>query len=313
MKKNIILLHSSLDNQRWVARASRDAVAAALVEDTYAIDSIEITPRGWERDGQTVDIDQALLLADYAWIAGHGHYTEDGQVQQILESHRVPYNGSDAMVSRVCFDKHAAKELLQRKGYQTPVWTHYSLDQDPHALSDEIFQNNPQPCIIKPRTGGSSLGTALARSKQQVTQALEQAREHTKEIIVEEYIDGRELTVGVVEGLREQRYCVLPAVEIFSRNSIFDYQAKHQGASENVCPADLAETPRNELAELSQRIFKDFQLRNYARIDYIVHPTRGMYVLEINTLPDLSPRSLISQELAAIGSSVKELVGCCME
>jgi D-alanine-D-alanine ligase len=275
----------------------------------YGILSIEITPEEhWLRHRQEVDPDQALLWADYAWIAGHGTYMEDGTLQRILDDHRVPYNGSDAMSSRIAFSKAATKELLEKHNIKTPIYERYNLkDTTDKALAERIFHDVPQPCIVKPNRGGSSFGISIAYTFDDIKAVISYARQaDIEEILVEEYVGACEATVGVIENFRDTEVYALPAVEIVPAKEFFDYEAKYEGAVEEICPAQFSDETKRELERLAVEVHQLLELDDYSRTDFIIHPTRGIFVLEVNTLPGMTETSLFPQELEAVGMSLAD-------
>lgn len=309
MKTHLVIFYGGADGEREVSIKSHDAIVGVLGESDYEIHSIEITPKEqWLRRGQEVDPEQALLWADYAWIAGHGKYMEDGTVQRILDDHRVPYNGSDAMSSRIAFSKAATKEVLEKHDIKTPIYERYSLkDTTDKALAEQIFHDVPQPCIIKPNRGGSSCGVSIAHTFEDIKAAIVRAQAaDTDEIIAEEYMGACEATVGVLEDFRDSEYYALPAVEIVPTKEFFDYQAKYEGAVEEICPARFSDEQKQELERLAVEVHRILELDDYSRTDFIIHPTRGIFVLEVNTLPGMTETSLFPQELEAVGMTLEE-------
>jgi len=309
MQKHITIFYGGVDNEVSVSQESFKTVLGFFADrDEYIVDSVEIHPdMSWTREGEVISQEAALQWTDFAWIAMHGAYGEDGTLQKILESHRVPYNGADSLWSRICFSKSATKELFEKMNIKTPASAVHDLqDATLSSLADEIFQNFPQPCVIKPNTGGSSFGVAIVDNKSEIEQALKKAKAITDTVIIEEYIKGTEATVGVVNGLRDQDIYSLPPVEIIPESEFFDYDAKYNGAVNEICPASFSDELKKELQDLAVRIHTELHLSDYSRTDFIIHPERGVYVLEVNTLPGMTNESLLPKELQATGVDLDE-------
>ncbi|MFW0871103.1 MAG: D-alanine--D-alanine ligase family protein [Patescibacteria group bacterium] len=309
MKPQLIIFYGGVDQEREVSLKSYDAITRALEGADYNIQSIEVTPEAkWLRDGKEVEVGQALLWADYAWIAGHGTYMEDGTLQRILDEHRVPYNGSDAISSQIAFSKGATKDLFEKHGIKTPTYKRYDTKgSKAKSIAEHIFRDIPQPCVIKPDRGGSSLGVSIAHTFEETLSAIEQAIEiGARHILAEEYIGNCEATVGVVQGMRDIEYYALPAVEIVPSKEFFDYEAKYEGAVEEICPSSFSDEVKQELEALAIRVHQILGLDDYSRTDFIIHPSRGIFVLEVNTLPGMANTSLLPQELEAVGITLQE-------
>lgn len=316
MKKNITIFYGGVDDERTVSQQSYLTVVNNIDTDQYNIDSIEIMTDGsWTQNNETVEPEQALLFTDYAWIAGHGEYMEDGQLQKILEDHRVPFNGCDSLTSQICFSKSATKDLFKSKNIPTPVWqTHNIAETSSEQLADELFQNFPQPCVIKPDRGGSSFGVSIARTKQEISDAIERAREFTDTIIVEEYISGTPATVGIIENFRDHEYYVLPPLEIvLGSKHLFDAETKHEAREYSICPASFNAETKSKIEQIALHIHRELELQDYSRSDFIIHPERGVYALEVNTLPGTTSNSSLIQELEAIGSNTQEFIESVIE
>jgi D-alanine-D-alanine ligase len=179
---------------------------------------------------------------------------------------------------------------------------------DREGLSKEIFTTFVFPAVVKPASSGSSVGVSIVRTHPELFDALLLASEHGDTIVIEEYIPGIEATCGVIEGFRGHDLYVLPPVEIRPHNGFFDYQAKYEGKSQEIVPATFSESLKKDLEALAQKVHHVLGLRHYSRSDFIIHPRRGIYVLETNTLPGLTPESLVPKALRAVGSDVHELV-----
>ena len=237
--------------------------------------------------------------ADIVFLGLHGQDGEDGRVQAALELLGVPYTGSGYLASAVAMDKAVAKRIMTAEGVPTPRWgvLRYEAEE-----ADRLARELPMPCVVKCTTGGSSLGVFLPEDRDGLRDALLQVRRFGGEVIWEERIYGRELTVAVL-GER-----VLPAVETTPAGKDFDYAAKYQkGGAKEVCPAPLTEAEAAAAGELALRAHKALGLQVYSRTDMILDKDGKLWCLEANSLPGMTPTSFVPQEAAAAGMSYAEL------
>ncbi|PID75081.1 MAG: D-alanine--D-alanine ligase [Deltaproteobacteria bacterium] len=236
---------------------------------------------------------------DFAFILLHGLRGEDGTVQGFLDLLRIPYQGSGVLGSAVAMDKNLAKEIYQMHGLPVADWLVLGRKQeyDPDALAERFGF----PVVVKPVREGSSLGLTLAQRKEQLVQGIDKALQIDDEVMVERYIPGKELTVGVLGNAQLQ---ALPVVEIVPGDdfAFFDYEAKYKpGASEEVCPARIPEEVRLAAQEYAIKAHRALRLRGYSRTDMIVSEDEELFLLETNTIPGMTPTSLMPQAAKAFG------------
>jgi D-alanine-D-alanine ligase len=245
-------------------------------------------------DIQGTDFDLPPNL-DVAFIALHGTFGEDGQVQRILEERGVRYTGSDPDASARAFDKVAAKELFVTAGIPTPEYVVVNGNLSPAAAMK-------YPVVVKPARQGSSVGVTIVRDQAGLQAACAKAREFDESVIVERFIRGRELTVGIL-GTRP-----LPIVEIISKNEFFDYQAKYQvGGAEEIVPAPLDSTLAAKVHLLAQLAHQQLGCRDLSRVDLMLSDNRDLYVLEVNTIPGMTATSLLPKAADKAGLSMQDL------
>lgn len=329
------VLRGGPSDEYEVSLKSGAAVLAALTHerftDRYAVRDILIARDGtWHISGVPIEPQRAFAQADVFVNALHGTYGEDGKLQAILDNHGVAYTGSRALASAVGMNKALTKKVFKQHGIKTP--SHILVeDLDPAEL-DEIMISRiarrilgvfPLPAVVKPATSGSSVGISIVHSIGDLEPALREALrycdpEHTL-VIIEEFIAGREATVGVIDHFRGERFYALPAVEIRHGREFFDYEAKYSDvhavdtagkriAAEEIVPGHFSVKEKAELEQLARDIHAALGLRHYSRSDFIVSPRRGIYALEVNTLPGLTTASLIPKALAAVGSSLPDFL-----
>lgn len=249
---------------------------------------------------------EACRMADAVFLGLHGECGEDGRVQAVFDLLGIPYTGSGYLASGMAMNKDITKQVMERSGVLTAPWRalRYKKEDIPR-LTDEL----PLPAAVKTINGGSSLGLALPETRKELRRALEEMLAYGGHVIVEKKIKGRDLTVGVLG----DRY--LPAVEMISRNgSYFDYAAKYQaGQSLEVCPAPITPEQQRTIGEAALRLHRALGLRAYSRTDFILDEDGRAWCLEINTLPGMTPGSLLPKEAAAVGISYPELCGKILE
>jgi D-alanine-D-alanine ligase len=259
--------------------------------------------------GRPVYPEQALEQVDVAFNALHGHYGEDGQVQHLLEQLAIPFTGSGSLGSAVAMNKLLAKERVKKAGIKTAFHIVLVPDRDAEVLAKEIFRSFPSPWVIKPASSGSSVGMTLARSFEELVDGIAEAFEHSEKVFIEDYVRGREATVGVIEGFRDEDVYALPPIEIIpaTNRAFFDYEAKYAGESQEICPGNFTMEEKRELERLAKLVHTELDLRHYSRSDFIINPA-GIYFLEVNTLPGLTESSLVPKAVHAVGSSLPEFL-----
>ena len=279
-------------------------------DDRYDPKDIFIDQQGnWHMNGIALKPEDVISRIDVAFNALHGSYGEDGKIQSFFEIHGTPFTGSGSLGSAVGMNKALAKKVFASHGIKTPYWKEVrssDIASDADGLARDLFHTFPIPAIVKPVSSGSSVGVSVARTHAELVGALIDAAKHGESVIVEELIPGIEATCGVVQGFRGHELYALPPVEIRPHSGFFDYQAKYEGKSQEIVPATFSQKVKASIEELAQQIHRSLGLRHYSRSDFIVSPRRGIYVLEVNTLPGLTSESLLPKSLRAIGSDVHE-------
>lgn len=277
--------------------------------DAYRTVDIFIDRNGvWHVRGVPVSPEKALLGVDVVWNALHGQYGEDGVVQRVLSRIGIPYTGSGAYASALAMNKAFTKEMLQKVEMRVPQSVLLSVSPTLESEVLNAFRSLPQPSVIKPVFSGSSLGITIARSYEELIKGVRNAFQYSSRVMVEEYIEGREATVGVVEAIRGENEYVLPLIEIVSPHDFYDYEAKYNSERTLLqCPGNFSKSERDSLKEAARLAHRTLGLRHYSRSDFIVSP-RGVFFLETNTLPGLTRHSNIPTALGAAGISMKEFV-----
>ncbi|SMC36149.1 D-alanine--D-alanine ligase family protein [Papillibacter cinnamivorans] len=245
------------------------------------------------------DVIRVCSMADIVFLALHGGCGEDGRLQAAFDLIGIPYTGSGYLGSAIAMDKDLTKRIVQYKGVLTPRW--YTLDYEEQDIP-AIVERTALPCVVKVVGGGSSIGVALPKTPEELEAALRDFLKFGGRIIVEQYIRGREFSVGVLEET------ALQPIEIIPKEGFYDYKNKYQpGLTTEICPADIPDQIRARLMSAALAVHRAIQLNVYSRSDFILDEGGDPYFLEVNTLPGMTPTSLIPQMARVAGYSYEEL------
>ena len=290
-KLRLALIAGGVSAEREVSLRGAAGVEQALNRDRYEV--VRYDPA---TDLARIAADAANI--DAAFILLHGVHGEDGTIQGFLDLLGIPYQGAGVLGSALAMDKNLAKVMYRLAGLPVAPW----VMVEPGDLRDSgrIESAVGLPCVVKPVRQGSSIGMSIVRTRDQLPAALELALRHDGEVMVEAFLKGRELTAGV---LGNSELTALPLIEIIpdSRYDFFNYEAKYQpGATREVCPAPVSETVRARAQDYALRAHRSLQLRGYSRTDMIL-VGEELYLLETNTIPGMTPTSLLPQAAAEAG------------
>jgi len=243
---------------------------------------------------------------DLVFLALHGGAGEDGTIQALLDLAGKKYTGSGVLASAVAMNKAFTKRILRGEGIPTPRWELFNIKSPAdieHGIATLAEHSGLKlPVIIKPNNSGSTIGLSLIRHDREIATALKKASEISREVLVEEYIKGREITASVLDG------AALPLVEIIPTNELYDYQCKYtKGKSQYICPARISRTATEEIQELAKRAYKSIGCSGLARVDFILNNDQP-YFLEINTLPGMTELSLAPMAAKTAGIDFDRLV-----
>jgi D-alanine-D-alanine ligase len=329
---NILVLMGGTSAERDVSLVSGESIVKALKEAGHRVMALDTAqerkllsddgkylPGGVkEKPPNIKELDirskQAALEAihsfdfsdvDVIFIALHGGQGEDGTIQALLDLTGKPYTGSGVLASALSMNKAMSKKMFEREGILTPEW--FSLEEsEPVTVStvERIIEKSfGFPCVVKPNDQGSTVGLAVVEQKRTLAEALDCAREYSNHILIERYIPGRELTVGV---LGDQP---LPVVEIIPEHGIYDYECKYtHGKSNYVCPAQIPDEKAKEIQAIGLKAFQTLGCEGYARVDFRYGEDNQFYCLEVNTLPGMTSLSLVPMAAKAMGIDFPELV-----
>ncbi len=336
---NIVVLAGGLSTERDVSFKSGDMIATALRQNGHKTilldvfmgysDKEEDLSNVWERSReisvrvkdipsdapdilaikrQRVDksdnffgpnVIRLCQMADIVFIALHGENGEDGRIQAAFDLLGVKYTGNDYISSAIAMDKGMTKEFL--RGYDVPFPGGFSIKK--HERFAESNNDAPRfPCVVKPSCGGSSIGVSIVNNVMEYEHALDEAFRWENEVVVEDYIEGREFSVGVIEGV------ALPVIEIIPKEGFYDYKNKYaKGAADEICPANIPDEISSTMQIYAERVAAALGVETYSRMDFILSKDNEIYCLEANTLPGMTPTSLLPQEAKCIGIDYGEL------
>ncbi len=282
----------------------------ANMPDGYEPLDIFISKDGiWHMYGFEKDPYQILKTVDVAVNAMHGAYGEDGTVQKIFEHFNIPYTGSDLLSSAISMNKVLSKNIYKKNGLKTPHSMVIPFEKLTRNSIKEIYQNMIPPFVVKPSSAGSSVGVYIANSFAELEEAVIAAAQYSPAVLIEEFIKGKEATCGVIEGFRGQKHYALLPIEIKHGREFFNYDSKYsENGAEEICPGNFSQKEAKEIEQLAVEAHKSLGLRHYSRSDFIIHPRRGIFVLETNSLPGLTEKSLMPKALKAVGGDIKEFI-----
>lgn len=292
-EKTIAVLMGGLSQEREISLKSGQAVLKALLTLGYDAVGIDVS----EEIGRALEVEGV----EAAFIALHGRFGEDGCIQGLLELQRIPYTGSSVLASSLCIDKYLSKELLRTTPLKMPADCFYLADQD----FATVWQQAPLNCpvIVKPSREGSTIGIQKVLSEDELPKAVQAAAKLDTRVLIEEFIVGREVTVGLLDGEP------LPIVEVKPKSGFYDYESKYTpGATEYFCPADLPDALTKKLQADAALVWQYLGCEGFARVDFLISEAGEAYFLEVNTIPGMTETSLVPKAAAAAGMSFETLV-----
>ena len=311
-RTRVAVLRGGPSSEYDVSMQTGAKVISTLQESPYFVKDVVVTKNAeWLVNGLVRKPEQVLMDVDVVFIALHGSYGEDGEVQRELERLRVPYTGSNPFSSNIAMSKALTKAMLREQGIKMPK--HMRLTRngvtDVARTAQSIATLFGPNYFVKPEKGGSSINTYLVKTELELPQVIKKALEESEDILVEERIIGKEATVGILENYRDEVLYQLPPVEIIppERSGFFAADVKYSGETDERCPGNFSRQEKDELSRLAKQVHQALKLSHYSRSDFIV-ANDGIYFLEVNTLPGLTPESLFPKAVDAVGGSYQELI-----
>lgn len=322
MKPVIAFVTGGYSTEAVISYKSAVTIENNIDTDQYAVYRIDITPTGWfheTKEGTKINVDRgdfSLLLNgkkiafDAVLIGIHGTPGEDGKLQGYFDLLGLPYTSCDAASSAITFNKRYTVAVAAFAGIHVARSLH--IFKHSPVSPEAVLQQLSLPVFVKPNNGGSSIGMSKVNKPEELAGALQKAFHEDDQILVEEFIAGREFTVGVLKTPKE--IIVLPITEVRSKNDFFDYEAKYQGLNEEITPAEIDNATTEQIRTTARKIYEVLNCRGVVRIDFIYNEAKGApYMLEINTIPGQSEASIVPQQVRTMGWTLKQLYSALIE
>lgn len=322
MKKKVALVTGGLSSEAQISYKSAKTVLNALDKNVYDVYMIDIHPTGWWYEnivGEEVAVDKSdfsiieggqKIHFDVALMCIHGTPGEDGKLQGYFDLIGMPYTSCDTSTSALTFNKRFTVAVAGFGGVGVAKSLHLFIESplSPNQILDQLTL----PLFVKPNNGGSSLGISKVNTIDELKPALEKAFKEDTQVLVEEFISGREFTIGVFKS--KGMTTVLPITEIITENEFFDFEAKYQGKSKEITPAAISENINKQLSDAAQKVYATLNCRGVVRIDFIYNEQlQKPYMLEVNTVPGQSEASVIPQQVKAMGWTLTDFYGAIIE
>jgi D-alanine--D-alanine ligase len=310
-KLKVAVLMGGKSSEHEISLATGENIIKNLDAKKYQVIPIKITKDNqWTRQGKILEAEKALKETEVAFNALHGEYGEDGTIQGVLEFLGVLYTGSGVLASALSMDKVKSRALFRLFGLLTPanvVLSKETWTKKPEIIQD-IIKKTKLPAVVKPTCLGSSVGVSIVREEKRFNQALKEAFHRTEKILLEDYIDGREVTCGILEDFNKEKAFALPVTEIIPPDGhFFDYQVKYNGQTQEITPAKIDLELTKKIQKIAQQAHQILGCQGYSRVDMILN-NQDVYVLELNTLPGLTAVSLFPQAAKAVGLEFPQLL-----
>jgi len=322
MTKKIALITGGYSGEAVISYKSALAIEKNIDAEKWDCYKIDINPKGWfymASEGPQVPVDKndfsiiingTKIKFDAVLVGLHGTPGEDGKLQGYFDCIGMPYTSCDAATSALTFNKRYTVAVASFAGMYVAKSMH--LFKNIPVTPAEILNQLKLPLFVKPNNGGSSLGISKVKEAAALQLALDKAFKEDDQVLVEEFISGREFTVGVYKS--KGQVIALPITEIISKNEFFDFEAKYEGASEEITPANVDATIAEKVRDEAKKAYAVFNCKGIVRMDFIYQETDGSpYLLEINTVPGQSEASLVPQQVVAMGMTLKEFYSALIE
>jgi len=310
----IAVIEGGYSSEKVISLKSAKTVQEHLDNSKYRTIRVRIDEEGWfaytnsgkmgavdKNDFSTV-LNGEKINFDYAFIVIHGTPGEDGKLQAYFDMLNIPYNTCNQLLTNLTFNKYYCNRVLENLGI--PVAKAVAVNSNESFDSEAIIKHVGLPCFVKPADGGSSFGVSKVKSEEELADAISLACEHGTQALIESLLVGREVTNGVYLG--KEGIKVLPITEIVTDQEFFDYEAKYEGLSREITPAELDDAMTQKVKSRTKEVFQALKMTGLARIDYIIMNDEP-YLIEINTVPGQSAQSIVPQMAAADGISLGQI------
>jgi len=322
MKKKIALITGGYSGEAVISYKSATTIENNLDSEKWESYKIDITPSGWNYlapGGEKFPVDKndfSITLAgkkinfDAVLVGLHGTPGEDGKLQGYFDTLNIPYSTCDTATSALTFNKRYTVAVAAFAGIHVAKSVH--LFKHIPVTPETILATLKLPVFVKPNNGGSSIGMSKVKKADELQAALDKAFMEDDQVLVEEFIKGRELTIGVFKSKGE--VIALPITEIIAKNEFFDFEAKYEGASDEITPAEIDDPVAEKIRAEARKAYAIFNCKGIVRIDFIYDTDAGIpYMLEINTVPGQSDASLVPQQVVAMGWTLKQFYTALIE
>lgn len=315
MKKNIALVTGGFSGEAVISYKSVVTIDNNLDREKFNVFIIDINPKGWfyelmdgrklevDKNDFTLQMDDDKISFDAVFISIHGTPGEDGKLQGYFDTLKIPYCSCNTATSAITFNKRYTVAVAAKSGIHVAKSVHI-FRENPVSVN-QILDQLKLPVFVKPNNGGSSIGMSKVHKAADLEPAISKAFNEDDQVLIEETIVGKELTAGTFRS--NGKIIVLPITEIKSKKDFFDYEAKYEGASTEITPAEIDEVTAEKIRNTAEKIYEIFNCRGVVRIDFILNKENDQpYMLEINTIPGQSEASIVPQQVKAMGWSLKE-------
>ncbi|MCZ2224964.1 MAG: D-alanine--D-alanine ligase [Chitinophagales bacterium] len=323
MKKNIALIVGGFSGEAEISYKSAITVFNNVDKEKFNIYTIDINPEGWwykndheekvivNKDNFSININNQTIKFDAALMCIHGTPGEDGKLQGYFDMLNIPYTSCNAATSALTFNKRFTVAVASFGGIKVAKSVMLLKNNFNDDIA-EIANTLKFPLFVKPNNGGSSIGMSKVNEEQFLIQAIHKAFKEDNQVLIEEFIQGREFTIGVFKV--KNKIITLPITEIISKNDFFDYEAKYLGQSDEITPAIVDNQITEQIRNAAKKIYQLLNCRGIVRIDFIYNEqNKEPYMLEVNTVPGQSEASIIPQQVKAFGWSLKEFYTTLIE
>ena len=318
LKRNIAIVCGGDSSEHDVSMRSAQGLYSFFDKERYNVYIVDVKGVDWRVElpgGVTARIDRndfsfvedgKAKLFDYAYITIHGTPGENGLLQGYFDLIRLPYSTSGVLVEAMTFDKFVLNQYLRSYGVSVGDSLLIRKGYEQLVDDDEIEERIGMPCFVKPASDGSSFGVSKVKNKDQLAPAIRKAIMESPEVMVEQFLDGTEITQGVYK--TKKKTVLLPITEVVTSNEFFDYDAKYNGQVQEITPARISEDLTSRVSQITSHIYDILHCNGIIRIDYIISPEGKITMLEVNTTPGMTATSFIPQQVRAAGLSMTDVL-----
>lgn len=316
MKRTIAIVCGGDTSEFEVSLRSAQGIYSFIDKERYTLYIVEMHGLDWHvqlPDGTKAPVDRndfsfrlngGKVVFDFAYITIHGTPGEDGRLQGYFDMLHIPYSCCGVLAAALTYDKFACNQYLKTFGVR--IADSLLLRQGQSVSNEDVIEKIGLPCFIKPSLGGSSFGVTKVKTKEQIQSAIMKAFEEAREVLVEAFMEGTEITCGCYK--TKEKSVVFPITEVVSHNEYFDYKAKYDGESDEITPARISDGVRDRVQKLTSAIYDILGASGIIRVDYIITEGEKINLLEVNTTPGMTATSFIPQQVRAANLDIKDVM-----